>query len=205
MSRTFDRPRAEAAIREFLLAIGEDLDDENVRETPQRVTKMYCEELLAGHNDDPKIKSFPTPNVGNTFVVTRKLAVRSLCSHHLMPVTGVCHIGAYYEEGVFNHVTTLPGLSKYQRLVSHYARRLQLQERMNKQIADDVVGLMGASWAIVYTQATHHCMAHRGVENSDSDTITTSISIGGHNTMPLEFYKNLRLEFFQELAVGQGR
>lgn len=204
--RLFDRERAERGIREFLLALGEDLTDPNVSGTPERVTRMYCDELLSGHTADPSIKSFPTPGVGNSFVVTTNLAVRSMCSHHLMPVSGVCHIGAYFERQPLADVTDLPGLSKYQRLVDKYARRLQLQERMTKQIADDVVALMAADWVIVYVRATHFCMVHRGVQNADAQTATTSISYHDDNYTEDKraAYAQLKLEFLQEVALHKG-
>lgn len=177
----------EEAMRQFLTAVGADLSDDNLINTPKRVAKMFVCELLAGEkgNEPPKIVSFPTPGIKEKFVIVRNIPVRSLCAHHLMPITGYAHIGAFYScsntkgpiiwGGGYTGVVSLPGLSKYARVVEYFSRRFQLQERLGEQISEYLLKETKARMVIVRICATHHCMIHRGVLTEKSDTITCNI------------------------------
>lgn len=140
----FDRERAEAAVRELLIAVGEDPDREGLAETPARVARAY-EEVFAGLREDPKIhleKSFSENH--RELVLVRDIPIYSTCEHHLVPFYGVAHIG--YIPGADGKVT---GLSKLARLADMYAKRPQVQERLTAQIADAIVEKLDASAVIV--------------------------------------------------------
>lgn len=178
-----------AAMRDFLSAVGADLGDDNLADTPRRVAKMFVCELLAGEegNEPPKIVSFPTPGIDNKFVIVRNIPVRSLCAHHLMPITGYAHIGAFYSKSnvkspllsEYVDVVSLPGLSKYARVVDYFSRRFQLQERLGEQISEYLLEKTKARMVVVRICASHHCMIHRGVLTEKSDTITCNIKSVG--------------------------
>ncbi len=167
---TVDRPRAEAAIRELLIAVGEDPDREGLRDTPQRVAKSY-EELLSGLDQDPEDVLTAVFEVGHDeLVLVKDIELWSMCEHHLVPFFGVAHVG--YIPAEAGHVT---GLSKLARLVDVYARRPQVQERLTTQIAEALVTVLQPRGVIVVIEAEHLCMAMRGVRKGGAKTITSAV------------------------------
>ena len=168
-----DQPRAEAAIRELLVAIGEDPERDGLKETPRRVAKAYAE-LLAGMDHDPGEVLSAVFDVGHDeLVLVKDIEMWSLCEHHLVPFVGVAHIGYIPEEG--GRVT---GLSKLARLVDVFARRPQVQERMTTQIAKTIDEQLKPLGVAVVLEAEHLCMRMRGVEKQNS-YVMTSAMLGG--------------------------
>lgn len=172
----FDFERAEAAVRELLLAVGEDPDREGLRETPARVARAYAETFAGLHED-------PTEQLEKTFaenhrelVLVRDIPIYSTCEHHLVPFYGKAHIG--YIPGAEGKVT---GLSKLARLADLYAKRPQVQERLTAQIADALVDKLGASAVIVVLECEHLCMAMRGIRKPGAITTTSAVR-GGFET-----------------------
>ncbi len=162
--------RAQAAVREFLAAIGEDPDREGLVETPRRVAAMYAE-LLAGHYEDPArhLKStFAADH--DEMVMVRDIAFTSLCEHHMAPFVGKAHV-AYIpsEDG------RITGLSKLARLVEGYARRLQVQERLTSQVADAMEQALCSRGVLVVVEAEHMCMSMRGVNKPGAATVTSAV------------------------------
>ncbi|MBB1508471.1 GTP cyclohydrolase I FolE [Tessaracoccus sp. MC1756] len=165
-----DQPRAAAAIRELLIALGEDPDREGLLETPDRVARAWGE-LSAGYRADV------TEILGTTFdishdemILVKDIELVSLCEHHLLPFTGVAHVG--YIPSIDGRVT---GLSKIARLVEMYGRRLQVQERLTSQIAEALVEHLGVRGVIVVIEAEHTCMTMRGVRKPGSRTVTSAV------------------------------
>ena len=163
-----DIPRIERAVREILIAVGEDPDREGLIKTPNRVARAYGE-LMAGLQDDPKrhLKTVFTENYDEV-VLLRDIEFHSLCEHHLLPFTGRAHV-AYLPDG------KVVGLSKLARLVEGFARRPQVQERLTTQIADAMVKILEARGVIVVIEAEHLCMTMRGVRKAGARTITSAV------------------------------
>ena len=173
---SFDRERAEAAVRELLIAVGEDPDREGLVETPARVARAY-EEVFAGLHEDPKVhleKSFSENH--RELVLVRDIPIYSTCEHHLVPFYGEAHIG--YIPGPEGKVT---GLSKLARLADMYAKRPQVQERLTAQIADAIVEKLNASAVIVVIECEHLCMAMRGIRKPGATTTTSAVRGGFQN------------------------
>ena len=169
-----DKPRIEAAVREILLAIGEDPDREGLQRTPRRIADAY-EELFAGLREDQRQHLRATFDEGHKeMVVLRSIPFASLCEHHLLPFTGVAHIG-YIPRG------RIVGLSKLARLVEGYARRPQVQERLTTQVADALMQILEARGVIVVIEAEHLCMTMRGIKKAGARTITSAIRGSMHN------------------------
>jgi GTP cyclohydrolase IA len=165
-----DRPRAEAAVRELLIALGEDPDREGLRETPARVARAYAE-IFAGLYADPDAVLDKTFDEGHReLVLIRDIPVSSFCEHHLLPFSGIAHVG--YIPSCSGHIT---GLSKIARLVDLYARRPQVQERLTGQIADALVRKLDPRGVIVVVDAEHLCMAMRGIRKPGSRTTTSAV------------------------------
>jgi len=165
-----DVPRAEAAVRELLIAIGEDPERDGLRDTPRRVAKAYSE-LLAGMDQDPREVLTATFDVGHEeLILVKDIEVWSMCEHHLVPFVGMAHVGYIPTEG--GHIT---GLSKIARLVDVYARRPQVQERLTTQIADALVEVLEPRGVIVVIEAEHLCMSMRGVRKGGAKTITSAV------------------------------
>ncbi|MGJ9422126.1 GTP cyclohydrolase I FolE [Aeromicrobium sp. CF3.5] len=165
-----DLPRAEAAIRELLIAVGEDPDREGLLDTPMRVAKSY-DELLAGLDQSPADVLNAEFDVGHSeLVLVKDIELWSLCEHHLVPFFGVAHVGYIPAEG--GRVT---GLSKLGRLVDVYARRPQVQERLTTQIAEALVDILHPRGVIVVLEAEHLCMAMRGVRKGGAKTVTSAV------------------------------
>jgi GTP cyclohydrolase I len=165
-----DLERAERAVREILLAVGEDPDRDGLKETPARVARSY-REIFAGMTQRPSDVLTTTFEIGhNELILVRDIEVYSTCEHHLAPFYGVAHVG--YIPGRDGQVT---GLSKLARLVDVFARRLQVQERLTSQIADALVKNLKPQGVIVVIQCEHLCMSMRGVRRPGSRTITSAV------------------------------
>ena len=165
-----DLERAERAVREILLAIGEDPDREGLKETPGRVARSYAE-IFAGMTQRPEDVLTTTFELGHDeLILVRDIEVYSTCEHHLVPFHGVAHVG--YIPGRDGRVT---GLSKLVRLVDVYARRPQIQERMTSQIADALVEHLKPLGVLVVIECEHLCMSMRGVRKPGSRTITSAV------------------------------
>jgi len=166
----FDHPRAEAAVRELLAAIGEDPEREGLRDTPSRVARAYAE-LTAGLRQTPHDVLTTTFDLGHDeMVLVRDIELWSMCEHHLVPFTGVAHVG--YIPAVSGKIT---GLSKLARLVDVYAKRPQVQERLTTQVADALMEILEARGVIVVIEAEHLCMTMRGVKKAGARTITSAV------------------------------
>ena len=165
-----DVARAQAAVRELLLAIGEDPQREGLRDTPARVARAY-EEIFAGHYIDPADILETTFEEGHDeLVLVKDIPLHSVCEHHLVPWHGSAAVG--YVPGPTGRVV---GLSKVARLVDLYAKRLQLQERLTAQVADAVQSRLAATGATVVVQGQHLCMAMRGIQKPGSITVTSAV------------------------------
>jgi GTP cyclohydrolase I len=165
-----DLPRAQAAVREFLLAIGEDPDREGLLETPGRVARA-AQELYAGLWRNPAEVLSKTFSIDHEeLIIVRDIPMYSTCEHHLLPFHGVAHIG--YIPAPDGRVT---GLSKLGRLVEVFARRPQVQEQITTQVADALVEHLGVQGVIVVIEAEHLCMSMRGVQKPGSRTITSAV------------------------------
>ncbi|MCC3328398.1 MULTISPECIES: GTP cyclohydrolase I FolE [Nocardia] len=168
--RSFDQARAEAAVRELLLAVGEDPDRPGLRETPARVARAY-RETFAGLYVEPDSVLNTTFDEGHQeLVLVRDIPMYSTCEHHLVSFHGVAHVG--YIPGPHGRVT---GLSKLARLVDLYAKRPQVQERLTSQIADAVMRKLDPRGTIVVIEAEHLCMAMRGIRKPGASTTTSAV------------------------------
>ncbi|MEN0127934.1 MAG: GTP cyclohydrolase I FolE [Brevundimonas sp.] len=166
----YDQARVEAAIRELLLAVGEDPDREGLRETPSRVARSY-REIFAGLFQEPEDVLTTTFDLGHEeMVLVKDIEVYSTCEHHLVPFHGVAHVG--YIPGTDGRIT---GLSKLARLVDVYARRPQVQERLTSQIADALVAALQPRGVLVVVECEHLCMSMRGVRKPGSRTVTSAV------------------------------
>ena len=166
----FDHERAAAAVRELLHAIGEDPDREGLRETPDRVARAYAE-LTAGLRERPEDVLTTTFDLGHEeMVLVRDIELWSMCEHHLVPFTGVAHVG--YIPAASGKIT---GLSKLARLVDVYAKRPQGQERLTTQVAEALMRILDARGVIVVIEAEHLCMTMRGVRKAGARTITSAV------------------------------
>lgn len=160
-----NKEKIEEAVRLLLEGIGEDCDREGLKETPDRVARMY-EEIFAGmeqHAGDHLSKTFTAPN--NEMILEKDISFYSTCEHHLMPFYGKVHI-AYIPDG------KVVGISKLARTVEVFAKRLQIQEKMTTQIADAVMENLKPRGVIVMAEAEHMCMTMRGVKKPGSQTVT---------------------------------
>ncbi|MGI5456744.1 GTP cyclohydrolase I FolE [Streptomyces sp. CA-249302] len=166
----FDEKRAENAVRELLIAVGEDPDREGLRETPARVARAY-KEIFAGLWQKPEDVLTTTFDLGHDeMVLVKDIEVLSSCEHHLVPFVGVAHVG--YIPSVDGKIT---GLSKLARLVDVYARRPQVQERLTTQIADSLMKILEPRGVIVVVECEHMCMSMRGVRKPGAKTITSAV------------------------------
>lgn len=165
-----DQTRIANAVREILLAIGEDPERDGLTKTPARVAKAYAE-LVAGMRQDPADVLSTTFDLGHDeLVVVRDIRFNSLCEHHMLPFFGKAHVA--YIPSTSGQIT---GLSKLARLVDVFARRLQVQERLTTQIADALVDELKASGALVVVDAEHLCMSMRGANQPGSRTLTSAV------------------------------
>jgi GTP cyclohydrolase IA len=166
----FDLDRAEAAIRELLLAAGEDPEREGLVDTPRRVARAYAE-MFSGMRMRPEDVLTTTFDIGHDeMVLVKDIEVWSMCEHHLVPFTGVAHIGYIPSED-----GRITGLSKLARLVEVYARRPQVQERLTTQVADAMSDLLKPRGSIVVFECEHLCMTMRGVRKPGAKTVTSAV------------------------------
>jgi GTP cyclohydrolase I len=166
----FDQPRAEAAVRELLIAVGEDPDRPGLLDTPARVARAY-QEIFAGlyvNPDDVLNTTFDEQH--DELVLVKDIPMYSTCEHHLVSFHGLAHVG--YIPGVDGRVT---GLSKLARVVDLYAKRPQVQERLTGQIADALMRKLDPRGAIVVIEAEHLCMAMRGIRKPGAVTTTSAV------------------------------
>ncbi|MCK4913134.1 MAG: GTP cyclohydrolase I FolE [Planctomycetes bacterium] len=163
-----DKDRIEKAVKELLLAFGEDAEREGLKNTPSRVAKMYCE-LLAGMKTEPgeHLKSVFSEKY-DEIVLLRNIPFYSTCEHHLMPFIGSAHI-AYLPDGA------VLGVSKLARIVDGFARRLQVQERLTEQIADFLMKGLKPKGVAVVLEASHSCMTIRGIKKPGSVMVTSAL------------------------------
>ncbi|MCW2131081.1 GTP cyclohydrolase I FolE [Arthrobacter sp. VKM Ac-2550] len=167
---SIDLPRIERAVREILIAVGEDPDREGLVETPRRVAKSYAE-VFAGLHQDPADLLATTFDIDHEeMVLVKDIPFYSTCEHHLVPFHGTAHIGY-----IPSHEGKVTGLSKLARLVEVYARRPQVQERLTTQIVDALMEHLEPKGAIVVIECEHMCMSMRGVRKPGAKTVTSAV------------------------------
>jgi GTP cyclohydrolase I len=181
-----DLAAAEHAAGQFLQALGVELDSESLRGTPRRMALAYAE-LFTPHPFN--LTTFPNDEGYDELVLARAIPVRSVCEHHLMPFTGIAHVGYLPGQRIL-------GLSKLARIVEHFARRTQVQERLTKQVADWLYTHLRPQGAGVVIEAEHTCMTLRGVQAAGSRTVTSTL-LGTLREDPRS-----RQEFFALTGVG---
>jgi GTP cyclohydrolase I len=168
--RGVDHARAAAAVRELLIAVGEDPDRPGLADTPARVARAYGETFAGLWQDPGEILSTTFDENHDELVLVKDIPMYSTCEHHLVPFHGRAHIG--YIPGEDGRVT---GLSKLARLVEVYARRPQVQERMTAQIADALADVLKPRGVLVIIEAEHLCMAMRGIRKPGATTVTSAV------------------------------
>lgn len=163
-----DLPRIERAVREILLAVGENPDREGLQETPARVARMYAE-LFSGLHEDPRLhlQKFFTEKY-DEMVLVRDISFNSMCEHHMLPFLGKAHIG-YVPNG------KVIGLSKLARVVEVVSKRPQVQERMTEEIANLLIDELDVKGVAVVIEATHSCMTMRGIRKPGSECVTSAM------------------------------
>jgi GTP cyclohydrolase I len=166
----FDQARAEAAVRELLLAVGENPDRQGLQDTPARVARAYREMFAGLYTDPDAVLDTTFDEEHDELVLVTKIPLYSTCEHHLVAFHGMAHVG--YIPGSDGRVT---GLSKLARVVDLYAKRPQVQERLTAQIADAIVRKLKPRGVIVVIEAEHLCMAMRGVRKAGSITVTSAV------------------------------
>ena len=166
--KKIDAERIKKAVKEILLAVGEDTEREGLKQTPDRVARMYAE-LLGGMHEDPgkHLRSVFTENY-EEIVLLRDIPFYSICEHHLMPFIGSAHV-AYLPSG------RVLGVSKLARIVDVFARRLQTQERLTYQIADFIMSSLKSQGVAVVLEASHSCMTIRGIKKPGSTMVTSAL------------------------------
>ena len=164
-ARRVDLAAAERAARQLLAALGADLDDPGLRETPRRVAAAYAELLTP---EPFNLTTFPNDEGYDELVVVRDIPFQSLCMHHLLPFHGVAHVAYLPAERII-------GLSKLARVVEHYSRDLQVQERLTKQVAACIQDELSPKGVGVVIEAEHLCMSLRGVQKAGAKTVTSAL------------------------------
>lgn len=165
-----DLPRIERAVREILIAIGEDPQRDGLRDTPSRVARAYAEQFAGLAQDPERILSTVFDADHDEMVLVKDIEVHGTCEHHLAPFIGAAHVGY-----IPNEKGQITGLSKLARLVDVYARRPQVQERMTSQIADALMRILDPRGVIVVVEAEHLCMTMRGVRKPGAKTVTSAV------------------------------
>jgi GTP cyclohydrolase I len=170
LSEPIDTARIERAVREILLAIGEDPDRDGLIDTPARVARAYAEQFsgLTQRPEDVLSTVFDADH--DELILVRDIEIYSTCEHHLVPFFGFAHVGY-----IPNEKGQITGLSKLARLVDVYARRPQVQERMTSQIADALMTVLEPRGALVVIEAEHLCMSMRGVRKPGAKTVTSAV------------------------------
>jgi GTP cyclohydrolase I len=174
--------------REIMDVLGLDLTDDSLRDTPNRVAKMYVNEIFSGLNDEnkPDYKLFENKFQYNQMLVEKEITLHSSCEHHFVPILGKAHVG-YISNGY------VIGLSKINRIVQHFAKRPQVQERLTVQIAEELKIALKTEDVAVLIEAKHMCVCMRGIQ--DHTSLTTTSSYHGKFSDPL-----VRQEFFKYLG-----
>ena len=168
--RTYDEDGVRRAVYDLLVAIGEDPERDGLKETPERVGRAY-REIFAGLWQEPEDVLSTTFDLSHDeLVLVKDIEVRSQCEHHLVPFSGVAHVG--YIPSADGRIT---GLSKLARLVDVFARRPQVQERMTTQIADSLMRILEPRGAIVVVECEHLCMSMRGIRKPGATTVTSAV------------------------------
>ena len=165
-----DQERIERAVREILLAIGEDPDRDGLADTPARVARMYAEQFAGMRQRPEDVLTTVFDSQHDEIVLVRDIEMYSMCEHHLVPFFGKAHIGY-----IPNEKGEITGLSKLARVVDVYARRPQVQERMTSQIADALMRVLEPRGALVVIEAEHLCMSMRGVRKPGAKTVTSAV------------------------------
>nr|WP_229233115.1 GTP cyclohydrolase I FolE [Corynebacterium cyclohexanicum] len=165
-----DLPRIETAVREILLAVGEDPDRSGLKDTPKRVAKAYAEVFAGLHQNPEEVLGVTFDMDHEELVVVKDIPFYSTCEHHLVPFHGVAHVGY-----IPSHDGRVTGLSKLARLVDIYARRPQVQERLTSQVADAMVRHLKPRGVIVVVNCEHMCMSMRGVRKPGAHTVTSAV------------------------------
>jgi len=166
----YDHDAVAKSVRDFLVAVGEDPERDGLRDTPERVARAY-REIFAGLWIEPEDVLTTTFDMGHDeMVLVKDIEVRSICEHHLVPFTGVAHVG--YIPSPDGRIT---GLSKLARLVDVFARRPQVQERLTTQIADALMRILEPRGAIVVLECEHLCMSMRGIRKPGARTVTSAV------------------------------
>jgi GTP cyclohydrolase I len=166
----FDHDRASAAVRELLIAVGEDPDRDGLRETPARVARAYAE-VFAGLRQNPaEVLSTTFDLSHDELILVKDIEVYSTCEHHLVPFHGVAHVGY-----IPNDNGQITGLSKLARLVDIFAKRPQVQERLTTQVAEALVQVLRPRGVIVVIECEHLCMSMRGIRKPGARTVTSAV------------------------------
>ena len=185
---------AAAKFSEFLDILRIDLSDPNTRDTPRRVARMYVDELLAGkYAAPPRLTEFDSTESLDDLIVTGPIELRSTCAHHLMPIYGTAIIGILPADG------RIIGLSKYDRVVQHFAKRFQVQEQLTKQIGNYLVEMTAPRGLAIRLRAVHMCKTHRGVQSPRNSHMISSAYYGD-----LKDNDRLKQEFLQECRSLEG-
>lgn len=169
----------EAKFKELMNTLCLDMEDENLKETPKRLAKMFVNEIFCGlYEEEPEVKCFPKTQ-GNSLIYT-KVPFNSTCAHHFQPIKGVVHIFVDYSKSDF-----VIGLSKFNRIVDHICKRPTLQEDITRNICNKLSTIIGTKDVVVFVKASHSCVTGRGVCAAFSDTTTVA-----HNSESAEFVKS---------------
>ena len=174
--------------KDIMVLLGLDLNDDSLRGTPLRVAKMYVNEAFSGLNplNKPEIRLFENKYEYKEMLIEKNIKVHSHCEHHFVPIIGKCHV-AYFPGD------TVVGLSKLNRIVRHYAKRPQVQERLTRQIAEALMEGLQTQHVAVYLEADHMCVKTRGVEDDQSSTVTMAF----HGNFNSDDVKRSFLESFR--------
>ncbi len=184
-----DKKKVEEAVRLLLEGIGEDADREGLKETPQRIARMY-QEIFSGLEESPQVHLSKTFSVeGSQMVLEKEISFYSVCEHHLLPFYGKAHV-AYLPKG------KVVGISKLARTVEVFAKRPQIQERLTAQIADALMEHLAPAGVMVMLEAEHMCMTMRGVKKPGSKTVT----LAARGEFEQETWQR---KFFQLLGTGE--
>lgn len=178
----------ESKFREIMEIMGLDLTDDSLSGTPHRVAKMYVQEIFAGLNpaNHPDVKTFDNVYGYDHMLVERNITLNSTCEHHFLPIVGVAHVAYIPEDKIV-------GLSKLNRIVDHYAKRPQVQERLSRQVLKALQEILGTQNVAVVMDAKHLCVSSRGIQDEGSSTVTASY--GGL----FESAPDVRAEFLQHI------
>ena len=170
MTSKFDPERVEAAVRELLIAVGEDPEREGLHRTPRRVAQAYAEQFAGLFMDPSDVLETTFDENHEEMVLVKDIEMYSTCEHHLVPFHGAAHVGY-----IPNSDGRITGLSKLARLVDLFAKRPQVQERLTSQIADALVHRLEPRGAIVVIEAEHLCMSMRGIRKPGARTVTSAV------------------------------